>query len=226
MRRRLGLCVLLTATAAPAEIALTPEASALIAPVHEAYVKVEREQAALPPATNDRERLQRMGDLDQVGRVAQEKIVFTKLPEGQRTLAEAASWTEIQTHDLANQNALRTMIPAEGWFRKSVIGSKAATAAFLIVQHAANAPDLMRATLPKFREMVQQGEADGSQYALLYDRVAIMVENRPQRYGTQVQCVDGRASPGKLEDPEHLEALRASVGLPPEEDYLGRFPCN
>ena len=226
MRRPLALCVLLAANGVSAQTALTPEAVALIAPVHEAYVKVEREQAALPPATSDRERLERMLDLDQAGRVAEEKIDLPHLAEDQRPLAEATLRTEIQAHDLTDQEALRKIIPPEGWFRKSVVGRKAAAAAFLIVQHAVNDPDLMRATLPKIEAMVKQDEADGSQYALLYDRIAVMFDNKPQRYGSQVQCIGGKASPGALEDPGHLDALRASVGLPPEAEYLRRFPCN
>jgi len=226
MRRRLALCILLAASGVSAQSALSPEAAALIAPVHEAYAKVETQQAALPPATSDREWLERLRDLDQVGRVALDKIDLTHLPQDQRTLAETALRAEIQAHDLADQEALKKMIPPEGWFRKSVIGNKAATAAFLIVQHAVGDPDLMRATLPKIEAMVKQGEADGGQYALLHDRIAVMFENKPQRYGSQVQCIGGKASPGSLEDPEHLDALRASVGLPPEAEYLRRFPCN
>jgi hypothetical protein len=223
MRRRLGLCVLLAATAASADTALSPEAAALIAPVHEAYAQVEKEQAALPPAMSDRERLERLDDLDQAGRVAEMKIDFTPLPQDQKSLAETALWEEIGAHDLADQEALKTMIPPEGWFRRSEVGKKAAFAAFLIVQHATNDPELMRATLPKIETMVKLGEADGGQYALLYDRIAVMFENKPQRYGSQMHCVGGKWVPQPLEDPEHLDELRASVGLSTEAEYVRYF---
>ena len=44
-----------------------------------------------------------------------------------------------------------------------------------------------------------------------------MQEGRPQRYGSQWMDDprDGRARPWKLADPEHVNELRASVGLGP-----------
>ena len=50
--------------------ALSPEARALIAPVAMAIAAEEARLAALPPPADVRERLERMGVLDQVGRRA------------------------------------------------------------------------------------------------------------------------------------------------------------
>lgn len=227
--RRFGLIAALVAAGAAADTGLSPEAAALIAPVHAAYVDVERRQATLPPAANDRERLERLLDVDQEARGVWVKIDLAPLPEDQRSLAIAALDAEISAHDIADQAALKQMIPPEGWFRRSVIGRKAALSAFLIVQHAVEDPDLMRATLPKIEAMVKEGEADGGQYALLYDRVALLFDKKPQRYGSQVGCTDGKWGPANVEDPVHLDELRKSVGLPPEADYLQTFattPCS
>jgi len=77
---------------------------------------------------------------------------------------------------------------------------------------------------------VAKGEADGGQYALMYDRVALDFDNRPQRYGTQVWCRDGGWKPREVEDPAHLDERRNAVGLKKSEaEYLKLFsdtPCS
>jgi hypothetical protein len=121
------------------------------------------------------------------------------------------------------------MLPKQGWFKKSQIGDKAETAAFLIVQHTVTDPDLMHATLPKIEAAAKQGEADGGQYALMYDRIALEFDHKKQRYGSQVECIEGKWAPLDLEDPEHLDERRRSMRLPPEADYLAGFatlPCD
>lgn len=207
---------------------MTPEAAALIGLVYAAYAEVEKRQAALPPPITDRERLERLYDLDQAGRDAMMKIDLSELPEEEQEEAIGAIAGEIGAHDVLNQRALKKVLPKSGWFRLSVIGDKAEKAAFLIVQHAVNDPALMRATLPKIEAAVKKGDAKGEDYAELYDRIALEFDHKPQRYGSQLQCVEGHWVPLDLEDPEHLDALRASIGLPSEEENLKRWensPC-
>jgi hypothetical protein len=203
---------------------LSPQATALIAPVHAAYQKVEAAQAKLPPARTTSEKLERMLDLDQAGRLAVSDVDFTKLPEDQRQGAESS---EITRHDLADQAELKTLIPPEGWFRKSVYGEKAAKAAFVIVQHAVNDRDFMRRTLAEIARLVPQGEADGGEYALMYDRITLEFDHKPQRFGSQVFCVQGAWAPKNVEDQTHLDQLRKAVGLKTTEaEYLKLFGDN
>ena len=55
---------------------------------------------------------------------------------------------------------------------------------------------------------------------MLEDRV-LQREGKPQKYGTQViTAADGRWILYTVEDPEHLGARRAAVGLPPMDVYL------
>jgi len=57
-----------------------------------------------------------------------------------------------------------------------------------------------------------------AQEAYLFDRIA-MYEGRPQRYGTQsLPCPDGQYRRWQTEDPEHLNARRAAMGMPPVEE--------
>ena len=208
---------------------MTPEAAALVALIHLAYTEVERRQAAMPPAASDRDRLERLFDLDQAGRDAMAKIDLSQLPEEQQDLAVTAIAREIDAHDLANQTALKKMLPKTGWLKKSEVGDKAEAAAFLILRHAVNDPALMHAFLPQIEAAVKQGEASGDQYALMYDRIALEFDHKKQRYGSQVSCVGGQWVPSELEDPDHLDDRRRSIGLSSEADYLKSFeswPCN
>lgn len=126
--------VALLTSQAPAEPSV--EVRALVAPVAEAIAAEKARQAALPPATSDRERLERMGALDQVGRRAVTVLDFSVLPADERQSAETLAWADINAVDEALLDELLTMVPAEGWFKKSVYGERAAGTAFLIIQHS------------------------------------------------------------------------------------------
>jgi hypothetical protein len=205
------------------------KAFALTAPVRDAFATVEDEQNKLPPAKDDRERLERMLDLDQDGRNALSGLNFATLPQEQQMAAQDLVRNEINTRDLSDQKALKAMMPAKGWFDKSRYGSKAATAAFLIVQHAVNDPDLMRTALKRMEPLVKTGEVDGEDYGLLYDRVSLEFDHRPQRYGSQVECKDGKWQPRSLEDPARVDLRRKAAGFHmTEEEYIQHFagrPC-
>jgi hypothetical protein len=191
---------------------LSPEARALIAPVAEAIAAEEARQAALPPATSDRERLERMGILDQVGRRALSPIDLSVLPEDERQVASGMMWARLAALDRRLMAELLTMVPPEGWFLKSVYGDQAARAAFLIVQHSG--VEHWRRFVPVLEPLVASGEVDGQAYALMYDRLA-QSEGRPQRYGTQVTCKAGKwvIDRENLEDPENADARRREIGF-------------
>ena len=191
---------------------LSPEARALIAPVAEAIAAEEARQAALPAPASDRERLERMGVVDQVGRRAMTPIDLSVLPEAERQEAEAAMWTPLMALDERLMTELLTMVPPEGWFLKSVYGDRAASAAFLIVQHSGL--EHWRRFVPVLEPLVAAGEVDGQSYGLMYDRLAEN-EDRPQRYGTQVTCKAGKwvIDRENLEDPANADARRREMGF-------------
>jgi hypothetical protein len=204
--------------------ALSPQAAALIAPVHRAYAMVEVEQARLPPAKTAAEKLERMYDVDQAGRAAMGTVDLSQLPKAEQAKAKDVMAREMERHDLANQQTLKELIPATGWFKVSTDGDQAALAAFLVVQHATNDPQLMRDTLPRLKSALDAGEASGQWYALLYDRVAVQFDHKPQRYGTQLSCVKGAWKLDKTEDPANLDIRRQQVGLKESEaGYLQHF---
>lgn len=228
---RLAAAVWLGASGcAAAQAQLSPTAQALIAPVHAAYVKVEADQAALGPAKDDRDRLERMFDLDQAARRAVIRVDLSTLPPTERAAASDAMWSEITAHDLANQKALKEIVARDGWITRARFGPKASHAAFAIVQHAVNDPDLMRSTLGLLGPLAATGDVDGNDYARMYDRVALEFDHKPQRYGSQLECHDGVWRPRTLEDPEQVDERRRALGLTQTEAELIRsragWTCN
>ncbi|HRH20336.1 MAG TPA: hypothetical protein PLE81_06810 [Brevundimonas sp.] len=79
----------------------------------------------------------------------------------------------------------------------------------------------MRDVLSRMEPRVGTDELNGSQYARLWDRTALM-DGRPQRYATQgTACEGGRyVMPTNVEAPRMLAARRAYLGLNPMSEYL------
>jgi hypothetical protein len=124
-------------------------------------------------------------------------------------------WTKI---DADNTAYMKSVIDKHGWPGKSMVGDDGALAAFLMVQHADRDPAFQKKCLPLMEAAVLAKEASASQLALLTDRV-LLAEGKQQRYGSQFTVVDGKSVPRPIEDPEHVDARRAAVGLPPLAEY-------
>lgn len=123
--------------------------------------------------------------------------------------------------DQAHVARLKAMLQGRGWFRLSEVGSRAADAAFLIVQHSGDLT-FMRSVLATMEPLLAEHEVDGQEYALLYDRVATM-EHRPQRYGSQGTTCGANGEfvvPADLDDPAGVDQRRAAVGMQPMAEYL------
>lgn len=192
--------------------------------IRDAYVAVEAEQRKMPPPANVSEQLIRLGAEDQAGRTAFQKLDFSAVPEGQRAAWRAAIFNEIGLHDQVCQKALKKLIPADGWFKISVYGKEAARSAFLIVQHAVNDKDFMRSVLAKLGELAREGEAEGQFYAMMYDRISLQFDQKPQLYGTQVACKDRRWQPTNLFEADKVNERRKAIGMTQTlEQYLTMF---
>lgn len=204
----------------------------LTRPVQDALVRLDAEQAKLPPAQSDRERLERMFDRDQAGRQVLSAVNVAKLPKIQQSAAQMIMYEDdIGSRDRDNQAMLKAMLPPTGWFVRSKYGVKASSGAFVVVQHATDDPDLMHEGLRRMTPFVGTGEIDDGTYALLYDRVAVDFDHKPQRYGTQMTCKDGHWQIPPIEDPDHVDARRKAIGLMMSEaDYvkymMATQPCS
>lgn len=196
----------------PAQIAAEQDAAvnaAIAAPMRALDAALARE-AALPPATTDAERLERLGTIDQSFRLQMHKMPLKGLSAEQVKAAYAAIAARTEPIDQRNRDAVMAMLPKEGWFSFTAYGRPASEAAFHIINHSDL--DTQQKVLPAFERLAMQGEADRADYATMYDRVQKGL-GRPQRYGTQSECVDGRWAPYKLEDPERVEERRRPMGF-------------
>lgn len=104
-----------------------------------------------------------------------------------------------------------------GWLKQSEVGKEAAGAFWLLVQH--QDLDFQQKLLPDMERAMREGEASRQNYAYLYDRV-MKGQRKPQRWGTQTSCVDGKAVLDPVEDLPNLEKRRRELYLSPIEEYV------
>jgi len=124
----------------------------------------------------------------------------------------------MQKVDSVNLDVFRKILETNGWPSSRAWGSEVADAAFLIVQHADQAPAFQEQGLALLEKLVAKGEAPADEFALLFDRIRINAK-KPQRYGTQGNCKGKAWIAAPLEDFDQVDKLRAAVGLPPLAEY-------
>lgn len=120
--------------------------------------------------------------------------------------------------DAANTKKLATIIATHGWPTKQEVGREGESAALNVVSRARDVDFQARA----LDLMSKAGVTRNVQYARLVDLVAV-ARQQPQTYGTQWTCSEdgeGRVQPTTpIADPQHLDQLRQSVGLPPYDKF-------
>ncbi len=129
----------------------------------------------------------------------------------------------IREVDADNTRRLLALVRDVGWIDATRFGDRAARDAFLIVQHSGNLL-LMRSALPHIESDARRDpKALGGSYALLFDRTRLSLGEK-QRYGSQLtRATDGALVLQPLEEPDGVDARRATMGLEPLEDYLKRY---
>lgn len=161
------------------------------------------------------------GDASPAGDVAEpelrrELLDMQEADQAERT-GESGEWNDRERTD-----RLAEIVDEHGWPGFALVGEDGATAAWVIAQHSDLDVDFQERALDLMRTAVDEDDADPTELAYLEDRVALNTGG-PQVYGTQVGCVDGRAEPAELSDPEGVDERRAEVGLPPLADYLAEL---
>jgi len=126
-------------------------------------------------------------------------------------------WQKIHENDSINLIKIDSIISKYGWLGVDKIGEKGNTALFLVIQHS----DLktQEKYLPIMKDAVKKGNANGSDLALLIDRIE-MFNGRPQVYGSQIQYIDGKYTIYKIIDEKNVNKRRSEVGLQPLEEYV------
>jgi len=118
---------------------------------------------------------------------------------------------------------LAAIVAEHGWPGRSLVGDDGAAAAWLLLQHAVLAPDLMRAAVPLITRAVEAGEAAPAHLAMLVDRICAL-EGRPQVYGTSHDWDrDGMLVPLPINDPENVDQRRQQMGLGPLAENTHRL---
>ncbi len=114
-----------------------------------------------------------------------------------------------------NAARLRQIMAQHGWPGNTQVGQEACEAAWMIVQHDIAEPEFLRSMLPVLQQEAARGELRPQWAAMTEDRIR-MFQGRPQLDATNMNWNErGELDMGGIEDPEHLDERRASVGLPP-----------
>jgi hypothetical protein len=136
--------------------------------------------AADPPARPRDEALRRelLTRLD-----AEQAIRLALARKQQQGLApDSLDLERVLAIDTANTAWLNRVVVERGWPGRSLVGADGANAAFLLVQHADRDTAFQARVLPLLERACAAGEAEGSQVALLTDRLAV-ARGKPQVYG-------------------------------------------
>lgn len=173
---------------------------------------------AAPPAAVDslRHDLVRRAREDQAVRTAFFAQVRPGAEPDSAALARLAA--PMLAVDSANRLWIRGVVDRFGWPGRRLVGDTATRAAWLLVQHADADTALQARVLPLLERAVAAGDANGQDYALLADRVAV-ARGRPQVYGSQADLTGGRIVFKPIADSANVDARRARLGLPPLAAY-------
>lgn len=146
------------------------------------------------------------------------RLITVSKTDPQNSEALTRYWNEMQHNDSINLARTVELLDAHGWIPKSKVGT-ANQGLFFVIQHAA--PEIIDRYIPMFEAAARDNEIPRDLFAKMYDR-QLLYAGKPQKYGTQKV----RKSPDTkelvlwcIEDPEHVNALRKEMNLPPLDDY-------
>ncbi len=116
---------------------------------------------------------------------------------------------------------MKEIITKFGWPGRSLVGTEAAAAAWLIVTHAVRDVTFQRLALEAMKKL-PPCEVENSHLADLTDRVLIG-EGKKQLYGTMLDVKeDGKFAPKPVEDEANVDKRRAALGLQPLAEMIRR----
>ena len=121
--------------------------------------------------------------------------------------------------DVRLTSEMKEIVVRHGWPTIAMVGVEASNDAMTILTHT---PDhaWQASLLPRLEKLAAEGKIDGSALAVVVDK-ELVSEGKQQRYGTQFKFVDGKMAMVAVEDPEGLDARRATVFLMPIKAYEG-----
>jgi uncharacterized protein DUF6624 len=128
---------------------------------------------------------------------------------------------QMQQFDDGRLARMKEIIAKYGWPGRSLVGTEAAAAAWLIVTHAVRDVTFQRLALEAMKKL-PPCEVENSHLADLTDRVLIG-EGKKQLYGTMLDVKeDGKFAPKPIEDEANVDKRRAALGLQPLAEMIRR----
>lgn len=119
--------------------------------------------------------------------------------------------------EVRNEAELKQLIAERGFPTLTRVGSLCNDYATYIAQHSE--PEFLHWFLEQAKPAADNGLFDLSWIAYMTDRDLIH-QGKPQLYGTQLTTIDGITAFDPIEEIEHLDERRASMGLGPIADYM------
>ncbi len=131
--------------------------------------------------------------------------------------------TEMSQVDSLNRIIVFGLLDQEGW--PANLSEKANQAIWIVIDHSD--ADNQKKYLPLVKQKSEEGVLTKADFAILKDRV-LMKDGKPQIYGTQIKLsavyigedLTTQFFLWPVENPEALDSLRNTIGLPPIKDYL------
>lgn len=127
-----------------------------------------------------------------------------------------------KTIDEENERELKKIVRENrGWLELSVFGKETVDNAWTLVQHAPNI-SFKKEILAEMKKLPNT-EVEKKRVAQAEDRIRVN-EGKPQLYGTSfiINLETGEMAPDPIEDPENVNARRASMGMDTFEEHLER----
>ena len=150
--------------------------------------------------------------------VALQKRLQSMIDADQKVrLAPKVSFPAMERIDRSHLAEVLRIHAKYGWPRVSIVGREASHNYWLLVQHQDLA--VQQKILPDLERAANAGDASKSDFAYLYDRVQSRL-GKPQRWGTQVSCKQGKPVLDPVEDPPGLDQRRKELSMMPIERYL------
>jgi hypothetical protein len=156
-------------------------------------------------------------DTDQTSRLKLDSL-FRANPKEESPLKQSLR-DSIDYYDSINLIKVTQIISKYGWLSEKEVGDKANRAIFLVIQHAPFTTQ--KKLIPVVEKALKEGRLKPSHYALFKDRV-LLRQGHKQIYGSQISYdhQTGEHFVAPLEDPDHVDERRKSVGLGSLADYV------
>ena len=123
--------------------------------------------------------------------------------------------------DDENTDRLKTLLVEYEWRDLFKASPRLAERMLSVVNHAGHDTLFQIETLAELEGLVAEGYVEGGYYARLYDKIST-ASGRPQRYGTQFKCLDGKFQPMEMESPTQVDERRAEMSLNTLAEYTAQ----